>query len=169
MALGKHWHILLPVCGRVACWSSLCWSQYSICGETRGGQQCIFDVFLTKPVRGIWKFGGGGWEQGRHFNFFLGDQNVFLFFNATGLLKNWKKQHFICSNLTLFVVPFFLFSLYSLFFLFFLSFFLFFLFFFFLGGRRPPSPPKWCLWLRGTRRLTSPNKSSTGWSSLLLK
>ena len=27
----------------------------------------------------------------------------FLFFNATGLLKNWKKQHFICSNLTLFI------------------------------------------------------------------
>ena len=24
--------------------------QYSICGKTRGGQQCIFDVFLTKPV-----------------------------------------------------------------------------------------------------------------------
>ena len=24
-----------------------CDLQYSICGETRGGQQCIFDVFLT--------------------------------------------------------------------------------------------------------------------------
>ena len=24
--------------------------QYSICGKTRGGQKCIFDVFLTKPV-----------------------------------------------------------------------------------------------------------------------
>ena len=25
--------------------------QYSICGKTRGGgQQCIFDVVLTKPV-----------------------------------------------------------------------------------------------------------------------
>ena len=26
--------------------------KYSICGKTRGGpgQQCIFDVFLTKPV-----------------------------------------------------------------------------------------------------------------------
>ena len=33
--------------------------------------------------------------QGRHFNFFLGGANFFLFFNATGLLKNWKKQHFI--------------------------------------------------------------------------
>ena len=24
--------------------------KYSICGETRGGQPCIFDVFWTKPV-----------------------------------------------------------------------------------------------------------------------
>ena len=48
-------------------------------------------------------------------------------------LKNWKKQHFICSNLTLFIVPFFLFSL-------FLSFFFFFLF---PWGWRPPAPLKW--------------------------
>ena len=78
-------------------------------------------------------------SQGRHFNFFLGGQKFFLFFNATGLLKNWKKQHFICSNLTLFIVPFFLsfFSFFSLF-----SFFSFFFsFFFFLGGRRPSQPP----------------------------
>ena len=27
--------------------------------------------------------------QGRHFNFFLGAKR-FFFFNATGLLKNWK-------------------------------------------------------------------------------
>ena len=53
-------------------------------------------------------------------------------------MKNWKKQHFICSNLTLFIVPFFLFSLFFSFlslFSFFLSFFLFFLFLFFLGGK----------------------------------
>ena len=25
-------------------------NQEAICGNTRGGQQCIFDVFLTKPV-----------------------------------------------------------------------------------------------------------------------
>ena len=74
--------------------------------------------------------------QGRHFNFFLGGQNFLLFFNATGLLKNWLKQHFIYSNLTLFIVPFFL----SFFFLFF-SFFLSFLFIFFLGGDAP-SPPQ---------------------------
>ena len=35
--------------------------------------------------------------QGRHFNFFLGGQHFFKFFNATGLLKNWK-------NSTLYVV-----------------------------------------------------------------
>ena len=29
--------------------------------------------------------------QGRHFNFFLGGQNFLKFFNATGLLQNWKK------------------------------------------------------------------------------
>ena len=72
-------------------------------------------------------------SAGASFQLFLGGQKIFLFFNATGLLKNGKKQHFICSNLTLFIVPFFLFF----------SFFsLFFLFFFFLGGRRPPSPPQ---------------------------
>ena len=88
--------------------------------------------------------------QGRHFNFFLGTKFFFKFFNATGLLKNRKKQHFICSNLTLFIVPFFLFSLFFSFlsvFSFFLSFFSFFLSFFsfFLfpcggGGRRLPQP-----------------------------
>ena len=80
--------------------------------------------------------------------FSWGGQNFFLFLNATGLLKNWKKQHFICSNLTSFIVPFFLFLFFFSFFLFFLFFFLFFLFFFFLGGRRPP---KWRLWWRGRR------------------
>ena len=29
--------------------------------------------------------------QGRHFNFFLGVQHFFIFFNATGLLKTLKK------------------------------------------------------------------------------
>ena len=69
--------------------------------------------------------------QGRHFNFFLGSQKFFEFINATGLLKNWKKQHIICSNLTLFMVPFFPF--FSLFFTFFFS-------FFFLGGTAPQPP-----------------------------
>ena len=82
-------------------------------------------------------------KAGASFQLFLGEgQKFFLFFNATGILKNWKKQHFICSNLTLFIIPFFLFSSFFLFFLFFLSFLSFFFFFFFLGERRPPSPPQ---------------------------
>ena len=73
---------------------------------------------------------------GASFQIFLGGPNFFKFFNATGLLKNWKKQHFICSNLTSFIVPFFLFLFFSLF-----SSFFFFLFFFFLEGwRGPPAP-----------------------------
>ena len=83
--------------------------------------------------------------QGRHFNFFLGAKIFFIFLNATGLLKNWEKQHFICSNLTLFIVPSFFLSFSSSFFSFFFlfRFFLsFFLFSFSLGeGRRlPPAP-----------------------------
>ena len=66
--------------------------------------------------------------QGRHFNFYLGGKNFFIFECHRTIEKLEKKQHFICSNLTLFIVPFFLFfSFFSLF-----SFFL--LFFFFLGG-----------------------------------
>ena len=82
-----------------------------------------------------------GINQGRHFNFFLGGANFFSFFNATGLLKNWRKQHFIFSNLTLFIVPFFLSFFFSLFSLFFLFFFLFSFFFFLGGGGAPSSPP----------------------------
>ena len=71
-------------------------------------------------------------------------QHFFIFFNATVLLKNWKKQHFICSNLTLFIVPD-LRSCFS-FFLFSFSFFcFFFIFSFFLGATAPQPPPKWRL------------------------
>ena len=77
-------------------------------------------------------------DAGASFQLFLGGPKIFLFFSATGLLKNWKKQHFICSNLTLFIAPFFL-SFLSLFS--FLSFFFSF-FLFPWGGRRPPSPPQ---------------------------
>ena len=81
-------------------------------------------------------------NTGASFQLFLGGAKKFLFFNATGLLKNLKKQHFICSNLTLFIVPFFLFSLF-LFFLFFSFFLSFFFFSFSLGGgaTAPPQPP----------------------------
>ena len=95
------------------------------------------------------------------FQLFLGGgQKFFWFFNATGLSKNWKKQHFICSILTLFIVPFFLSFFFSFFFSLFSFFSFFFLFFFFLfpwGGRRPPSPPKWrpCIRIRSTLLFTS--------------
>ena len=78
--------------------------------------------------------------QERHFNFFWEGQYFILFFNATGLLKNWKKQHFQCSNLTLFIVPFFL-SVFFSFFFFFLFFLSVFLFSFSLGATAP-SPPQ---------------------------
>ena len=77
-------------------------------------------------------------RTGASFSTFSWGANFFLFFNATGLLKNWKKQPFICSNLTLFIVPFFLSFFFSYFSL------LSFSFSFSLGGgRRPPSPLKW--------------------------
>ena len=80
---------------------------------------------------------------GASFQLFLGGGQIFfLFFNATGLLKNWKKQHFICSNLTLFIVPFFLFSLFFLFFSLFSFFSFFFSFFLFPWGTTAPSPPQ---------------------------
>ena len=83
-------------------------------------------VCLRDSFRGI--------LAGASFQLFLEkSQKKIKFFNATGLLKNWKKQHFIlCSNLTLFIVPFFV----SFFFLFFP------LFFFFSGGSETPSPPQ---------------------------
>ena len=71
------------------------------------------------------------YTQGRHFNFFFGAKFDYW--------KIGKKQHFICSNLTLFIVPFFLFSLFSLF-----SLFLFFFFclFSFSWGATVPQPPQ---------------------------
>ena len=80
--------------------------------------------------------------QGRHFNFFLeGANNFFLFFNATGLLKNLKIQHFICSNFTNIHSSLSFFFSFFFFFLFF-SFFSFFCFFSFsLGGPTAPQLP----------------------------
>ena len=74
------------------------------------------------------------------FQLFLGGgQNFFNFSMPPDYWKIGKKQHFICSNLTLFIVPFFLFSFFSLFFLFFLFFF-FFLFPWGGGATAPPAP-----------------------------
>ena len=68
--------------------------------------------------------------QERHFNFFLGGQNFLM---PPDYWKIGKKQHFICSNLTLFIVPFFL--------SFFFSFFSFFFPFSFSLGATAPQPP----------------------------
>ena len=35
-------------------------------------------------------------EIGASFQHFLGGQIFFFIFSATGQMKNWKKQHFIC-------------------------------------------------------------------------
>ena len=83
--------------------------------------------------------------QGHHFNIFLGGPTFFYIFQCHRTIEKLEKQHFICSNLTLFIVPFFLFFLFfSLFFLFFLFFFLFF-FFLFPWGATAPQPPIWRL------------------------
>ena len=70
--------------------------------------------------------------QERHFNYFLGGAKFFFFkfFNATGLLKNLKKNSTFTSSFP----PFFLY--FFLFFLFLLSFFLF---SFSLGDNGPPA------------------------------
>ena len=90
----------------------------------------------------------GECSAGASFQLFLGGGAKIFFFNATytGLLKNWKKQHFIGSNLVLFIVPFFLSFFFSFFSLF--SFFSFFFSFFSFpwGGDGPPAPLKWRPW-----------------------
>ena len=49
-------------------------------------------------------------DQGCHFNFFLEGQIFFIFFNATGTIEKLEKTAlYMYSNLTLFLVPFFLF------------------------------------------------------------
>ena len=116
---------------RLATTHESCSSDLSICSATNSS---------LRPSRTPTEVKGRQFDQGRHFNFFVGGQILFLFFHATGLLKNWKKHHFICSNLTLFIVPFFL--------SFFLFFSFFFLFSFSLGGDGPPAPLKWRPWIR---------------------
>ena len=72
--------------------------------------------------------------SGASFQLFLGA--IFLNFSMPpDYWKTGKKHHFICSNLTLFIVPFFL-----SFFFFVFSFFYSFFFFLGGGGRRPPDP-----------------------------
>ena len=88
---------------------------------------------------------GGGFSAGASFQLFLGGPKFFLYFSMPpDYWKIGKKQYFICSNLTLFIVPFFLFSrVFLSLFSFFLSDFFFFLFSFSLGGGGDglPAPP----------------------------
>ena len=46
-------------------------------------------VQSSSPIESI------GYTTGASFQLFLGGQIFLLFFNATRLLKNWKKEHFI--------------------------------------------------------------------------
>ena len=64
---------------------------------------------------------------------------IFFIFQCHRTIEKLEKQHFICSNLTLFIVPFFLFFSFISLFSFFLSFFFFFSFS--LGATAPPAPP----------------------------
>ena len=84
----------------------------------------VWADFLTRPSTCSRK------DQERHFNFFLGGK---FFYTFQCHWKIGKKQHFICSYLTLFIVPFFLSFLPF-------SFFFFFSFFFSLGATAPQPP-----------------------------
>ena len=120
----------------------MAWNQtWSSPYSSRPTSLILFLIFNNSTMRYIFLIFCSTW---RHFNFFVGGQIFFYFSMPPDYWKIGKKQLFICSNLTLFIVPFFL----SFFFFFFFSLFSFFsfFFFFFLGGRRPPAPLKWRPW-----------------------
>ena len=101
----------------------------------------VFLFFTMAMANYFWPKGAMTEWPRASFQLFLGGSKFFFqCHRSPGLLKNWKKQHFICSNSTLFIVLFFLFfPFFSLFFFFFLFFFLSFSF----GGDSPPcSPPQ---------------------------
>ena len=103
------------------------WGQKFDCNESRNESQ----QYAWTPSR----------RAGASFKLFLGGAKFFFYFSMLpDYWKIGKKQHFICSNLTLFIVPFFLSFFFSLFSLFF--YFSFFPFFFFLRGDAPPAPLK---------------------------
>ena len=79
-----------------------------------------------KPDHPVWL---NIYVQGRHFNFLLGA--AIFFFQCNRTIEKLEKQHFICSNLTLFIHN----SSHLSF-----SFFPFYLSFFFLGDDGPPAP-----------------------------
>ena len=106
--------------------------------------QCFVSITVTTAVILL--------KPGASFQLFLGGKDFFYLSMPPDYWKIGKKQHFICSNLTLFIVPFFLFSLFFSF----LSLFSFLLSLFLFpclgggggGGATAPQPPKWRLWLK---------------------
>ena len=85
----------------------------------------LFSFHLIKKIH-------GGICTGVILNFYWGAKNFFYLSLPPDCWKIGTKKHCIRTNLTLFIVPFFLFSL----------FFLFFLFFSFSLGATSPSPPQ---------------------------
>ena len=84
--------------------------------------------------------------SGASFQLFLGGPTFLFSFQCHRTIEKLEKYHFICSNLALFIVPFFL-SFFFLLFLFFSSFSFFFFFFLFpWGGDGPPASLKWRPW-----------------------
>ena len=86
-----------------------------------------------------WLTGLEALPSGASFQLFLG--GAIFFSIPPDHWKIGKKQHFICSNLTLFIFPFFL-SFFSLFFFFFFFSFFFLFFLFPWGGGDGPQPPQ---------------------------
>ena len=109
----------------------------------RDGVFSVLSSFFSKHISGLHTF---FWPRDRGVisTSFSWGQIFFISQSHRTIEKLEKKHHYICSNLTLFIVPFFL-SFSSLFyFLSFLSFLFSFFLFSFLwgGGRRPPQPPQ---------------------------
>ena len=113
----------------------------------------------NKAVRLRWVSSNksAGLVLGRHFNFFLGEAKFFFFFNATGLLKNWKNSTlYVVIWRHSYIVPFFLFLFFFLFFSLFFFLFFFHFFSFSLGASRPP--PQWRLLFSGRYILSHKHK-----------
>ena len=91
--------------------------------------QTFYIIIIWHPPRGV-------------ISTFSWGAKIFFIFQCHRTIEKLEKQHFICSNLMLFIVPFFLSFFFFFFFFSFFFFSFFFSFFFFLGGDGPPSPPQ---------------------------
>ena len=99
--------------------------RYKTVGTVADLNKKVFNPLRRELNESVGSLRAGDRDRGVISTFSSGGGKIcYIFFNATGLLKNLKKQHFICSNFTLFIVPFLSFFL----------FFSFFLFSFFFGG-----------------------------------